>query len=156
MASNIASALRSVILLEKYPKCTIEAHVWLLQCDGNILSCSINTASMALVHAGIEMKDFITAAQCVMLKRDKGITRLMDATLLEERNVNVLCEIIVCFMNGNKKITLLNMKGSLSPEDTKKTLQICLKACAQIKHAIKISLFKQYQSKLKQRALKSK
>ncbi len=124
--------------MDKYPKCTIEADVWLLECDGNTLSCAINTTSLALVYAGIEMIDFITCSQAIIINKiDKNTNKnkndnqnqitLLNATLSEERYVNKECEIIVSFMNQKKQITLLNMNGSLSSEKTKETLQVCLK-----------------------------
>ena len=155
VASNIEKALKSVILLDNYPKCTIEAHVWLLECDGNTLGCSINTVSLALVCAGIEMKDFITCTQAVVIDQnknkkekdenksdDKNKLFLLDATLSEERYNDKECEITVSFMNEAKQITLLNMNGSLSPNETKETLQLCMKGCAQLKQLMKTSLFK--------------
>eukprot|EP01084_Bolivina_argentea_P001578 2911_1 len=155
IASNIEKALKNVIVLDKYPKCTIEAHVWLLECDGNTLSCAINTTSLALVYAGIEMIDFITCSQAIIMnKMDKNKNNnqnqitLLDATLSEERYINKECEIIVSFMNQKKQITLLNMNGSLSSQKTKETLQLCLNACLQLKHLMKTSLFKHYTSKM--------
>lgn len=147
MALNIEKALKNVILLNKYPKCTIEAHIWLLECDGNILSCSINTTSLALNYCGIEMIDFITSCQLIIKTRndhdnDNDKLILLDTTLSEERNVNNRkCEIIISFMNETKQITLLNMNGSLSPNETKEILQICFKACHQLKCLMKNSLF---------------
>lgn len=143
MAINIEKALKQVILLTRYPKCTIEAHIWLLECDGNVLSCSINTTSLALNYSGIEMIDFITSTQIITIankdKKDKLI--LMDTILSEERNINRECEIIISLMNEKKEITLLNMNGSLSPNETKEILKLCFQACHQLKCLMKKSLF---------------
>ena len=144
MALNIEKSLKNVILLNKYPKCIIEAHVWLLQCDGNILSCSINTISLTLNYCKIEMFDFITSTKIIIINNNI----LIDPILSEERNINKQCEIIISFMNQKKQITLLNMNGSLSSNKTKEILQLSFKGCLQLKHLMKASLFKQFQFKL--------
>ena len=62
VASSMERALRTVLCLEQWPKCSVEAHVWLLAADGNTLSCAINAASLALCQAAIAMKDLVVAA----------------------------------------------------------------------------------------------
>jgi exosome complex component RRP41 len=54
-------ALEATLLLQLYPKSRIEVHVVILADDGGRLCAAINAASLALVDAGIPMKDLLCA-----------------------------------------------------------------------------------------------
>jgi exosome complex component RRP41 len=54
-------ALEATILLQLYPKSRIEVSVVILADDGGRLCTAINAASLALVDAGIPMKDLLCA-----------------------------------------------------------------------------------------------
>ena len=54
-------ALEATLLLQLYPKSRIEVSVVILADDGGRLCAAINAASLALVDAGIPMKDLLCA-----------------------------------------------------------------------------------------------
>jgi exosome complex component RRP41 len=54
-------ALEAAVLLQLYPKSRIEVVVCILANDGGRLCAAINAASLALVDAGIPMKDLVCA-----------------------------------------------------------------------------------------------
>ena len=57
----LKSVFEQVIVLEKYPSSQIDLQVFVLQADGGFRSAAFNAVSLALMNAGIEMKDFLAA-----------------------------------------------------------------------------------------------
>ena len=53
--------MEAALLLHLYPKTKIEIVVWILADDGGRLCAAINATTLALVDAGIPMKDLVCA-----------------------------------------------------------------------------------------------
>lgn len=60
-AHLLKRAMEAALLLHLYPKSKIEIIVWILADDGGRLCAAINATTLALVDAGIPMKDIICA-----------------------------------------------------------------------------------------------
>jgi exosome complex component RRP41 len=60
-AHMLKRALEAAVLLQLYPKSRIEVAVCILADDGGRLCAAINAATLALMDAGIPMKDFVCA-----------------------------------------------------------------------------------------------
>ncbi len=61
MAGIIRQTFESAILLELYPRSQIDVQVQVVMEDGGALSAAINAVSMAMVNAGIPMRDLVCA-----------------------------------------------------------------------------------------------
>jgi exosome complex component RRP41 len=61
MSHMLKRALEATVLLHLYPKSRIEVTITTVMDDGGSLCAAINAASMALVDAGIPMKDLLCA-----------------------------------------------------------------------------------------------
>lgn len=61
MCNMIQRAIEATVLLQLYPKSRIQVTVVILADDGGRLCAAINAASVALVDAGIPMKDLLCA-----------------------------------------------------------------------------------------------
>jgi exosome complex component RRP41 len=57
----IKRAMEATILLHLFPKCRIEITIVVLQEDGGRLCAAINAATLAIINAGIPIKDFCCA-----------------------------------------------------------------------------------------------
>lgn len=75
-------ALEAAVLLQLYPKSRIEVVVCLLADDGGRLCAAINAASLALVDAGIPMKDLVCS--CSAGYSGGNDTTLVDLNRREE------------------------------------------------------------------------
>uniref|UniRef100_H2YG84 Exoribonuclease phosphorolytic domain-containing protein n=1 Tax=Ciona savignyi TaxID=51511 RepID=H2YG84_CIOSA len=58
----LLQAISPAVCLQRYPKSQIEVHVLVLEDDGSVMPAAITSASLALVDAGIEMYDVVTAS----------------------------------------------------------------------------------------------
>jgi exosome complex component RRP41 len=71
------SALEPAVFLERYPRASIDVYIEVLEADGGTRCASINAAAVALVDAGIPMKDLVAA--CAVGKiEDKLVVDLGD------------------------------------------------------------------------------
>jgi exosome complex component RRP41 len=61
LQSTISSALASILHTHLYPRSTISVSLHVLSLDGSLLAACINTATLALVDAGIPMTDYLCA-----------------------------------------------------------------------------------------------
>jgi exosome complex component RRP41 len=73
-------AMESALLLHLYPKSKIQIIVWILADDGGRLCAAINATTLALVDAGIPMKDLV----CSCSAGGNGDSILVDLNRREE------------------------------------------------------------------------
>ncbi|KAL2042029.1 hypothetical protein N7G274_005217 [Stereocaulon virgatum] len=57
----IAAAFTDIVFTHLYPHSTIVITVHILSSDGSILAASLNAATLALIDAGVPMKDYVVA-----------------------------------------------------------------------------------------------
>jgi hypothetical protein len=63
----LKSVFESVIMLELYPRSQIDLQVFVLESDGSYKSAAFNAVSLAIMNAGIAMKDFLVATNSGLL-----------------------------------------------------------------------------------------
>lgn len=79
---NLRNIFKSVILVEKYEKSQLDLNIEILQTDGGSEICAaVNAATLALIDAGICMKEYICA--CTASLTNDGVP-LLDVSHLEE------------------------------------------------------------------------
>lgn len=69
MENNIVNTFEAVLMLEQYPRSQIDVIVHVIESDGSILCTIINAVSLALMDAGIAMRDIVCSASCGMIKQ---------------------------------------------------------------------------------------
>ncbi len=136
----IRDALEPSLILENFPKTTIDVFVEVLQSDGGSRSASITAASVALADAGIPMKDLVEA---VAVGKVDG-TLVLDLNDIEDKKGE--SDMPVAFMLNENKITLLQMDGKMTVEEFKAGLMMAMEAAKKIKEIQKEALTRKYSS----------
>jgi len=126
LSKVIRLALEPALFLEDFPKATIDAFVEVIQADGSTRVTGINAASLALAHAGIPMKDLVTA--CSVGKIDG--TLIVDLSGKEDNNSE--CDMAVAMMPTKDKVTLLQMDGVITREEFSKLLKLAKENCKKV------------------------
>ena len=62
MISTIQSTFASTLFTNLYPQSTIHISLHVLSQDGSLLAALLNAATLALIDAGIPMRDYVTAS----------------------------------------------------------------------------------------------
>ena len=86
--SNLKSMFASLILSDSLEHSEIEIHAQVLQDDGSTESAAINAISLALVHAGVPMKDLLVSCSSGAYN---GVS-LVDLTYMEAQSFTVVSE----------------------------------------------------------------
>jgi exosome complex component RRP41 len=132
------SALEPAVFLERYPRASIDVYIEVLEADGGTRCASINAAAVALVDAGIPMKDLVAA--CAVGKiEDKLIVDLGD---YEDKKGQ--SDMPIAYMPKLNKVTLLQMDGILSTDEAEKALNLAIEGCKKIYEVQREALKKKY------------
>ncbi len=123
-------ALSSVVDLSEFPNTVVDVFIQIPQADAGTRVAGLNAAAMALAHAGIPMKEMISAI--AIGKIDK--TLVMDINKDEEdyREGEGSTDIPMAFTSRTKKIALLQLDGKISPDELKEAIELGKTACEKI------------------------
>jgi exosome complex component RRP41 len=134
----IRHALEPAIFLERYPRSAIDVYAEILEADGGTRTACINAASVALVDAGIPMRDLV--ASCAAGKIDGNL--VLDLGDYEDKEGQA--DVPVAYMPKMEKVTLLQMDGILSVEEFENTVDLAIEGCKQIYEIQREALKKKY------------
>jgi exosome complex component RRP41 len=122
----INEALSNVIFFDDYPKTSIDVFIEILQADASTRCAGLNAAAMALVEAGIPIKDMISS--CSVGKVDNQI--IMDVGGDEDCEGEV--DMATATIGNEDKFVLLQMDGIVTKEEFYKLLELSKKGCAEV------------------------
>jgi exosome complex component RRP41 len=126
LSKVIRLALAPSVLLEDFPKTTVDVYIEVLQGDGSTRVTGINAASLALAAAGIPMKDLVAACSVGKIEN----TLIVDLNGKEDNNSE--SDFAFAFMSGKEKITLMQMDGILTEEEIGKLVKSAADSCKKI------------------------
>lgn len=129
-------ALEVSVMLDKFPKSTVDIYALVLESDGGFsflcisekigeLSAAITCASMALADAGIECFDLVSSCSVVNSNKERNIlTRkgmlsknvILDPTFEEEKQQSG--SVTIAFMPSLNEVTQLYQSGEIDLEKT--------------------------------------
>jgi exosome complex component RRP41 len=131
-------ALEPAVFLERYPRSVIDVYAEILQADGGTRTACVNAASVALVDAGIPMRDLV--ASCAAGKMEDNL--ILDLGDYEDKEGQA--DVPVAYMPKLEKVTLLQMDGILSTDEFEKCIDMAIEGCKQIYEVQRESLKKKY------------
>jgi len=132
------SALEPAVFLERYPRASIDVYIEVIEADGGTRCASINAAAVALVDAGIPMKDLVSA--CAVGKIDDKL--IVDLGDYEDKKGQ--SDMPIAYMPKIGKITLLQMDGDLSTEEAEKAIALGIEGCKKVYEVQREALKKKY------------
>ncbi|CAN6479414.1 unnamed protein product [Victoria cruziana] len=126
MSSMLHKALEGAIMLDTFPKTTVDVFALIIESGGGDLPVIISCASLALADAGIMMLDLVTSTSVSCHGKDLVI----DPTLEEER-----CQdggFMVSFMPSRNLVTQLTITGEWSTAKVSEAMELCVDACLKL------------------------
>lgn len=123
-------ALDSVVDLSGFPNTVVDVFIQIPKADAGTRVAGLNAAAMALAHAGIPMKEMLTAI--AVGKADK--TLLVDVDKAEEdfHDGEGATDIPLAITSRGKEISLLQLDGKISPAELSEAIEMGKKACGDI------------------------
>ena len=134
----ISWALEPAVFLDRYPRSVIDVYAEVLEADGGTRTACINAATVALVDAGIPMRDLV--ASCAAGKMDGKL--ILDLGDTEDKEGEA--DVPVAYMPKLEKVTLLQMDGVLPPEELEECIDLAIEGCKQIYEIQREALKKKY------------
>lgn len=136
-----SEALEKVILLEKYPRASIDVNIEVLDAEAGTRCAGLTAAAIALIDAGIPMKDIPVA--CAAGKIEGKI--VLDLGKEEDNFGDADLPIAISPRTG--EILLLQMDGHLTVEEFDKALDMAIKGCETVSEIQKKAIKEKYQPK---------
>jgi exosome complex component RRP41 len=133
---SVAKAIAPSIVLERYPKATIEIAILVLQSDGGEWPACMMAASLALADAGVELHGLVSS---ISVGRSLGAGFVVDLSGEEEAKASSVTTIAYC--RALDKVTLVNHRGASSSSSTLASdLGFALESCAVLEKVMKQTL----------------
>ena len=131
-------ALRPAVFLEKYPRSVIDVYCEVLEADGGTRTACINAATVALVDAGIPMRDLVSS--CAAGVMDGKV--VLDLGDYEDKEGQA--DVPVAYMPKLGEITLLQMDGVLPTKVFTECVDLAIEGCLQVNEIQREALKKKY------------
>uniref|UniRef100_A0A224XVA1 Putative exosome complex component RRP41 n=1 Tax=Panstrongylus lignarius TaxID=156445 RepID=A0A224XVA1_9HEMI len=127
MTINLHQALSSVIRLELMARSEINVFVEVLQADGGNYSAAVNAATLALIDAGIPLREYVIACTASL---GNGNVPMVDISHLEE-NIGGPT-LTVAMLPLSKQIALMEMSQRFHVNFLEDVLKQAQKGCEDI------------------------
>ena len=134
----IKEALQPAVILKDFPRTVVDVFIEVLQADGGSRCAALDAASVALVDAGIPMRDIVSACAAGKVA-DKIVLDVND-----EEDKEGQADMPVAYMPNLGKITLMQLDGILTPTEYKKCLETAIGGCKQVYEIQKKALMEKY------------
>jgi exosome complex component RRP41 len=131
-------AIQPAIFLDKYPRSVIDVYTEILEADGGTRTACINASTVALVDAGIPMRDLVSSCAAGVI--DGEI--VLDLGDYEDKEGQA--DVPVAYMPTLGQITLLQMDGVLPTKTFKGCVDLAIEGCLQVNEIQKNALRKKY------------
>ncbi|KAI8790746.1 exosome complex component RRP41 [Biomphalaria glabrata] len=126
MTMHLKQTFNAVVLTELFPKVQLDIYVEVLQSDGGNYCASVNAATLALIDAGIPMKDYVIACSGSFVKD----TPIVDINHLEESTAGA--EIIVAVLPRFDQIVFIEMNSRLHEDHLSRVMDQVMNGCKDI------------------------
>ena len=127
METSIQHTFEGVVMLELYPRSEIVLVVHVLESDGSALCAIINAVSMALMHAGIAMKDMVVACSVGLVHEQM----CQDCTHMEQGSGGAYMPIAI--KARSEEVLLISLDARLSVANLEAAMQQAIHGCRKLR-----------------------
>ncbi|KAH7838503.1 hypothetical protein Vadar_027363 [Vaccinium darrowii] len=125
-SSILHKALEGAIILDSFPKTTVDVFALVLESGGGDLPVVISCASLALADAGIMMYDLIASVSVSCLGKNLVIDPISDEESYQDGSLMITC------MPSRNEVTQLTVTGEWSTPKIHEAMELCLDACSKL------------------------
>nr|CAG4645044.1 EOG090X0BHT [Leptodora kindtii] len=126
MSNHLVQTFQSAIRTELYPRSQIDIFVEVLQADGGNYSACVNAAMMALVDAGVPMKDCVVSCTASLVKN----TPLVDVNNVEQTGGSP--ELVVSILPNSGEIVYMSLTQRFHMDHLSRVLDTAIKGCKDV------------------------
>ncbi|MEJ5292346.1 MAG: exosome complex exonuclease Rrp41 [Candidatus Methanosuratincola sp.] len=126
LSKVIREALEPAIFVEFFPRTSIDIFIEVLQADGSTRCASISAASLALVDAGIPMRDLVAS---IAVGKVEG-KLVLDVQDKEDKAGE--SDMPMAYMPSKNAVTLLQMDGQITHDEFLQSIDLLKKGCMEV------------------------
>ncbi|XP_044150435.1 exosome complex component RRP41 [Bufo gargarizans] len=126
MTLHLKQTFEAAILTQLYPRCQIDIYVQILQADGGNYCTCVNAATLAVIDAGIPMRDYVCASSAGFIED----TPLADLSYVEESAGGP--QLALALLPKSEQIALLEMNSRLHEDHLERVIDAASKACKDV------------------------
>lgn len=131
LSMHLQQALLAAIKVELYPWSQIDVYVEVLHADGGIYPACVNAATLALIDAGIPLKEYVCACTASLANND---VPMLDISYEEE--VIGGPTLTIAALPNSGKIVLMEMSRRFHIDHLHKVLEKALEGCKGIQNIL--------------------
>ncbi len=146
----IREALEPVVILKQFPRASIDVFIEVLQADASTRVAAVTAASLALIDAGVPMRDFVVG---VSIGKIEG-KLVVDVNRIEDACGDGDMPIAVMYNKG--LVTLMQADGQWTRDEVLQAIDLAFNAAKSIYGAMRDALKRRYVevAELSEQALK--
>ncbi|XP_074001760.1 exosome complex component RRP41 [Numenius arquata] len=129
LALQLQQTFEAAILTRLYPRSQIDIYVQILQADGGNYCAGVNAATLAVMDAGIPMRDYVCASTAGLAEE----TPLADLSSPEEAAGGP--RLVLALLPASGQMALLQLSARLHQERLEAALEAAGQACRAL-HAV--------------------
>ncbi|XP_077252891.1 3'-5'-exoribonuclease family protein [Tasmannia lanceolata] len=126
LSSMLHKSLEGAIILETFPKTTVDIFALVLESGGSDLPVIISCASLALADAGIMMFDLVASVSVSCLGKNLVIDPTSEEESYQDGSLMIMC------MPSRNEVTQLTLTGEWSTSKIHEAMELCLDACLKL------------------------
>uniref|UniRef100_A0A8C5PXB1 Exosome complex component RRP41 n=1 Tax=Leptobrachium leishanense TaxID=445787 RepID=A0A8C5PXB1_9ANUR len=126
MTLHLKQTFEAAILTQLYPRSQIDIYVQILQADGGNYCTCVNAATLAIIDAGIPMRDYVCACSAGFIED----TPLADLSYVEEAAGGP--QLALALLPKSDQIALLEMNSRLHEDHLERVMDAATKACKDV------------------------
>ncbi|NXS63625.1 EXOS4 protein, partial [Brachypteracias leptosomus] len=123
LALHLRQTFEAAILTDLYPRSQIDIYVQILQADGGNYCAGVNAATLAVMDAGIPMRDYVCASSAGLA----DATPLADLSSPEESAGGP--QLVLALLPASGQVALLQLSARLHQERLEPVLEAAMAAC---------------------------
>eukprot|EP01103_Thecamoeba_quadrilineata_P000805 TRINITY_DN10708_c0_g1_i1.p1 TRINITY_DN10708_c0_g1~~TRINITY_DN10708_c0_g1_i1.p1 ORF type:complete len:248 (-),score=34.87 TRINITY_DN10708_c0_g1_i1:37-780(-) len=127
----IRQTFEAVVLTHLYPRSQIDIYIQILQADGGMRSVAINAATLAIIDAGIPMREIVTSCSAGYIDG----TPLLDLNSMEDSAGGP--EVPVAYLPLANKVTMVQMNNKLPIDQFEKVVELAIEGCRLVHKILK-------------------
>ncbi|XP_031123293.1 exosome complex component RRP41-like [Ipomoea triloba] len=126
LSSMLHKALEGAIILDSFPKTTVDVFALVLESGGSDLPVIISCASLALADAGILLYDLVAAVSVSCVGKNLIIDPISEEESFQDGSLMIAC------MALRKEVTQLTITGEWSTPKINEAMELCIDACSKL------------------------
>jgi len=140
-SSVLQRAIAPAVLVQQYPKSSIDIYVHVLADDGSAVQAAVCAASLALANAGIQCCGLVAAASVGLVQGGSAAAAAelrVDLTAAEQQVATA--SVSVAMLPALVRVSSVEHAGVMAPKDVSKALALAAQATAVMHSVMKQAL----------------